>query len=85
MAGSDKIFVVHNVHCLARGDVAVMLRACCWIMVDSIKPTRSRYVLRGTRAARNRFEAYACGNETSFADRGRPIGQTVGPVPLGWC
>ena len=27
---------------------------------------------------RNRFEAYACGHETRFADRGRPRGQTGG-------
>ena len=29
--------------------------------------------------SRNRSETYACRHETRFADRGRPIGQTVGP------
>ena len=44
MARSDEIFVVHDGHCLAQGDVAVMPRACSWIMVDGDRSTRSRCV-----------------------------------------
>ena len=44
VARSDEIFVVHDVHCLTRGDVAVMPRACSWITVDGDRSTRSRCV-----------------------------------------
>ena len=40
----DEIFVVHDVHCLTRGDVAVMPRVCNWITVDGDRSTRSRCV-----------------------------------------
>ena len=76
--------VVHDVHCLTRGDVAVMPSARSWITVDGDRPTRSRRVLGGTSVTRNGLEAHACGHEARFADRSRPTGQTVGPLPLGW-
>ena len=44
VAWSDEMFVVHDVHFLTRGDVAVMPRACSWITVDGNRPTRSRGV-----------------------------------------
>ena len=44
VARSDEIFVVHDVHCLTRGDAAAIPRACSWITVDSGRPTRSRCI-----------------------------------------
>ena len=44
VASSDEIFVVHDVHCLTRGDVAVIPRACSWITVDVDRLTLSRCV-----------------------------------------
>ena len=44
VAWSDEMFVVHDVHFLTRGDVAVMPRACSWITVDSDRSTTSRCV-----------------------------------------
>ena len=44
VAPSDEIVVVHDVHCLTRGDVAVIHRACSWITVDVDRLTLSRCV-----------------------------------------
>ena len=41
---SDEMFVVHDVHCLTWGDVAVMPKAFSWITVDGNRPTKSRCV-----------------------------------------
>ena len=81
MARSDEIFVVHDVNCLTRVDLAVLPRACIWITVDGDWSTRSRVRLRGRNVTRNSFEPYACGHKTMFADQGRPRRQTVGRRP----
>ena len=44
MTRPDEIFVVHDVHCLTRGDVAVMPGACSWITVGGDRWTRSSNV-----------------------------------------
>ena len=44
VARSDEIFVVHDVNCLTRVDLAVLPRACNWITVDGDWSTRSRCV-----------------------------------------
>ena len=44
VASSDEIFVVQDVHCLTRGDVAVIHRPCSWITVDVDRLTLSRCV-----------------------------------------
>ena len=51
--------MVHDVHCLTRGDVAVMPRACSWITVDGDRLRRSRCIggeekLLGTDSKRTR-------------------------------
>ena len=84
VAWSDEIFaadsrVVHDVQCLTRIDVVVKPRARNWTSVDGNRRSK------GTSVTKNRFEAYACGHKTRFADRRRTTGQTVGPLPLGWC
>ena len=84
MARSDEIFVVHDVHCLTQGDVAVIPRGCSWITVDVDRSPSSRCVLEGRNITRNRFELYACGHITRAMDRGDPRGQTGGRRPYVW-
>ena len=66
---------------LGRGVVAVMSRACCWIIFDGNRPARSMLRLKGTNESRNIFESNTCGTETRLAGRERPRAQTVGPSP----
>ena len=44
VARSAEIFVVHDVDCLTRGDVAVIPTECKWITVDGDWSTRCRCV-----------------------------------------
>ena len=79
MASSDEIFVVHDVHCLTRGDVAVTQGMQLDHGQRQVENVEVR--LRGRHVTRNRFEAYVSGNKTRFADRGRPRRQTGGHRP----
>ena len=79
MARSNDMFAVHDVHCLTRGDVAGIPRACSRTTADSNRPVVDVRV-RGTIVTTGRLEAFACAHETRFADQGRQRGQTVGSL-----
>ena len=69
--------MVHDVHCLTRGDVAVMPRACSWITVDGDRLRRSRCIggeekLLGTDSKRTRAGTRR-GSRIEVAREGRRV------------
>ena len=67
MARSNDMFAVHDVHCLTRGDVAGIPRACSPTTAGSNRPVVDVHV-RGTIVTSGRLEAFICAHETRFAD-----------------